>query len=78
MAILEYLYADNATIEEGDASDIMVLADRFCIPRLVTLCELYFTKKVDKMFETKVSDWVEYVVNLLLLSQVNNGLYYNY
>ncbi|XP_031551057.1 rho-related protein racA-like [Actinia tenebrosa] len=73
LAILEYLYTDHAPIEEGDAIDIMVLADRFCLPRLVTLCELYITKKVDKMIEKKVSDGAEYVVNLLLLSQAHNA-----
>ncbi|KAK3749892.1 hypothetical protein QZH41_005808 [Actinostola sp. cb2023] len=73
LAILEYLYTDHAPIEELDPVDIMVLADRFCLPRLVTLCELYIAKNVDRMIQKKVTDAVEYVVNLLLLSQAHNA-----
>lgn len=70
MALLEYLYTDHAPIEEGDSVEIMVLADRFCLPRLVTMCELYTTKKVDSLIQKRVSDGTNDVINLLLTSQV--------
>lgn len=70
LALLEYLYTDHAPIEEGDSVEIMVLADRFCLPRLVTLCELYITKKVDKAIQKRVADSTGDVINLLLTSQV--------
>lgn len=70
MALLEYLYTDHAPIEEGDSVEIMILADRFCLPRLVTLCELYITKRVDKAIQKRVADGTSDVVNLLLTSQV--------
>ena len=70
MALLEYLYTDHAPIEEGDSVEIMILADRFCLPRLVTLCELYITKRVDKVIQKRVADGTSDVVNLLLTSQV--------
>lgn len=70
MALLEYLYTDHAPIEEGDSVEIMVLADRFCLPRLVTMCELYTTKKVDSLIQKRVSDGTKDVINLLLTSQV--------
>jgi len=71
LAILEYLYTDHAPIEEGDSLGIMILADRFCLPRLVTLCELYTTKKIDSIIQKRVADGTSDVINLLLTSQVS-------
>ena len=51
-ALLEYLYSDHAPIEEGDPVGIIVLANRFCQPRLVTLAEYYITKGIEKSFST--------------------------
>lgn len=73
LALLEYLYTDHAPIEEGDSVEIMALADRFCLPRLVTLCELYITKKVDKAVQKKVADGTDDVIDLLLTSQAHNA-----
>ncbi|KAJ7378706.1 hypothetical protein OS493_021288 [Desmophyllum pertusum] len=73
LALLEYLYTDHAPIEEGDSVEIMILADRFCLPRLVTLCELYITKKVDASIQKRVADGTSDVINLLLTSQVHNA-----
>jgi len=70
LAVLEYLYTDHAPIEERDSVEIMILADRFCLPRLVTLCELYITKKVDSSIQKRIADGTSDVINLLLTSQV--------
>jgi len=48
LAILEYIYTDHAPIEETDPLELLVLADRYNIQRLVNLCELYITKMVDR------------------------------
>ena len=72
LAVLEYLYTDHAPIEEGDSEEIMILADRFCLPRLVTLCELYITKKIDSSIQKRVADGTSDVINLLLTSQVRS------
>ena len=76
LALLEYLYTDHASIEEGDSVEIMILADRFCLPRLVTLCELYITKKVDATIQKRVADGTSDVINLLLTSQVRSAFLY--
>ncbi|XP_067032114.1 rho-related protein racA-like isoform X2 [Acropora muricata] len=73
LALLEYLYTDHAPIEEGNSVEIMVLADRFCLPRLVTLCELYITKKVDRAVQKKVADGTSDVIDLLFTSQAHNA-----
>ena len=73
LAILEYLYADNALVEEGDTEEMLALADRFCLPRLVSLCELYLTKKVEFfVIKCQVSNVVKVVIRLLLQSQVSS------
>ena len=76
LALLEYLYTDHAPIEDGDAVGIMVLADRFCLPRLVNLCELYITKEVAKSGTQNGNKSGFNVIRLLLTAQVTkNGKY---
>ena len=48
LAFLEYLYTDHAPIETSDSVGLMMLADRFGVARLVSLCELYITKEVER------------------------------
>ncbi|EGG18219.1 Rab GTPase [Cavenderia fasciculata] len=47
-AILEYLYTSHAPIEDNDSVGILVLANRFGLSRLMTLCELYISKEIDR------------------------------
>jgi len=70
LAILEYLYTDHAPIEEGDSVGIMILANRFCLPRLVTLCEVSITKKMDSVIQKRVADVTSDIIKLLLTSKV--------
>lgn len=74
LAFLEFLYTDHSPIcESGDSVGILILANRFGLPRLVTLCELYITKEV----ETATSDGIEKadidVVGLLHLAEQHNA-----
>lgn len=39
LAVLEYLYTDNIDIPLESAMELFQSADRFCIPRLKTMCE---------------------------------------
>ncbi len=70
MALLEYLYTDHAPIEEGDSVGIMVLANQYCQPRLVNLCELYITKEVDRSVVKNIEKSEIDVIGLLLTSDV--------
>ena len=56
MALLEYLYTDHSPIEEGDSIGIMILANQYVLPRLMSLCELYITKLVDKACAKSIAD----------------------
>lgn len=70
LAVLEYLYTDHAPIEDGDSVSIMVMADRYCLSRLVNLCELYITKEVDRSVSKNIQKSDVDVINLLHVSQV--------
>ncbi|XP_071101389.1 rho-related protein racA-like [Haliotis cracherodii] len=73
LALLEYLYTDHAPIEGGDAVGILVLADEYCQPRLVNLCELYITKEVDRSCTKNIEKSDIDVIGLLLTAQRHNA-----
>ena len=52
MAFLEYLYSDHAPIEEGDPVGVLVLANQFFLPRLLTMAEYHIAKEL----KTIISD----------------------
>lgn len=55
LAFLEYLYTDHAPIEEGDAIGILELSNRYVMPRLMTLCELYVSKEVERVTAASIA-----------------------
>lgn len=56
LAMLEYLYTDHSPIEETDSIGIMILANQYVLPRLMSLCQLYITKQVDKACAKSIAD----------------------
>lgn len=54
--MLEYLYTDHSPIEETDSISVLVLANQYVLPRLMSLCELYITKLVDKACAKSIAD----------------------
>ncbi|ELT89665.1 hypothetical protein CAPTEDRAFT_145181 [Capitella teleta] len=73
LAFLEYLYSDHSPIEECDSVGILMLADRFCMSRIVNLCELYITKEVDRSVQKNIQKSNMDVIGLLLLAQAHNA-----
>ena len=71
LAFLEYLYSDHAPIEDGDSVGLLQMADRYNVPRLVNLCELYITKEVDRAVSKNIEKSDIDVIGLLLISQVS-------
>ena len=53
--LLEYLYSDHAPIEQGDPVEVLVLANQYCIPRLVTLAEYCIAKTIEETLSRKTS-----------------------
>jgi small GTP-binding protein len=74
LAFLEYLYTDHSPIEESsDAVGILMLANRYRITRLVTLCELYISKMVEVATRDEVTKADIDVIGLLLCAQQHNA-----
>ena len=49
LAFLEYLYTDHSPIEDcTDSVGILDLSNRYVLPRLTSLCELYIAKHVER------------------------------
>jgi len=70
LAFLEYIYTDHAPIEESDAVGIIVLADEYGQKRLITLCELYITKEIDRSVAKRIERSEVDVIGLLHTCQV--------
>ena len=74
-AFLEYLYSDHAPVEDVDSVGLLQLADRYCVPRLVNLCELYIPKEVDRSVSKNIEKSDIDVIGLLHISQVHFTLF---
>ena len=67
---LHYLYTDQADINLSNAMDVLVLADAYCMKRLVNICECYIKERIEKsVMEDKTEPEID-VVRTLLKSQV--------
>jgi len=73
-AFMEYLYTAHAPIEQSeDKIGIMEISNRFGVSRLVTLCELYASKEVEKATTDGIESADIDIINLLLVSQKCNA-----
>ncbi|KYQ89223.1 hypothetical protein DLAC_09875 [Tieghemostelium lacteum] len=73
MALFEYLYTAHAPIEDGDSVGILVLANRFGIGRLVSLCELYISKEIEKATTIGIFRSELDIIGLLICAQNHNA-----
>ncbi|KAF2074608.1 hypothetical protein CYY_004078 [Polysphondylium violaceum] len=73
MSILEYLYTAHAPIEDHDSIGILVLANRFDLKRLVSLCELYISKEIEKATTIGIFRSELDIIGLLICAQTHNA-----
>ena len=74
LALLIFLYTDTvpSDMTVGDYRELLVVADRFCLPQLISVCEAAITDKINaeikkkRLNSAKCND----VINLLLSGQV--------
>jgi Rho family protein len=71
--MMEYLYTDHCPIEETDSVSLLMLANQYVLRRLMSLCELYITKAVDKACAKSIADADINIIDLLLVSQLHNA-----
>jgi hypothetical protein len=72
-AVMEYIYTAHAPIEEGDSVGILELGDKYGLPRLISLCELYISKEVERATTDGIEKADINVVGLLLTAQQRNA-----
>eukprot|EP01113_Clastostelium_recurvatum_P017139 TRINITY_DN2004_c0_g1_i1.p1 TRINITY_DN2004_c0_g1~~TRINITY_DN2004_c0_g1_i1.p1 ORF type:complete len:614 (+),score=151.93 TRINITY_DN2004_c0_g1_i1:176-1843(+) len=77
LAALQYIYTDHAPIEDSDMGELIVLANRLGLTRLITLCELYISKAVDHAVADGIKKAIEKgeidIIGLLPLAQLYNA-----
>jgi len=73
MALMEYIYTAHAPIEEGDSVGILELGNKYGVPRLISLCELYVSKEVERATTDGIEKADIDVVGLLLTAQQHNA-----
>lgn len=57
LAVLEYLYTDHCSILDKIAvENVLVLADRLCLPHLVQICEVEIHKRLPQIMQTQISE----------------------
>lgn len=73
--LLEYLYTDSlAERASRDYRQLLVLSDRFCLPRLRALCELYISNQVKKEVRKKLNlstDTCRLILHTLIFAEVS-------
>jgi GTPase SAR1 family protein len=74
IAFLEYLYTAHCPIESLDAVDVMIIANQYGMSRLVTLCELYISKSIEKATTDAIEKADTDIINLLLCAQTHNAI----
>jgi len=78
LALLVFLYTDtvptNMTV--GDYRELLVLADRFCLPQLISVCESAIVDRISAEIKKKQLNSAQCndVINLLLTGQAHNAL----
>ena len=71
LALLEYLYTDLAPNKDCDSMDLMVLADQYCLTRLISLCELNISQGIEQSCNNGIEKMNIDVIGILLTSQVS-------
>jgi len=72
-AFLEFIYTDHCPIETSDSLGVLHLANRYGMSRLVTLCELYISKMIEKATAISVDKAEIDVINILMEAQTCNA-----
>jgi len=73
LAMFEYFYTDHAPVSQTDAVGLMVVANRHGLSRLVTLCELFLSKLVEKRTANDITKADIDLIGMLNCAQTHNA-----
>lgn len=72
---VEYLYTEHAPIEETGPHGLIEVANKYGVTRLITLCELYATREIDKAIAAGIFKADIDIVDILQHAQVPSPLF---
>jgi len=72
-ALFEYMYTAHAPINDANVVSLMILANQYGLTRLVTLCELYITKLIEKATIDGIANADIDIIGLMLCAQTHNA-----
>lgn len=72
LGFLQYIYTDDVDFQRHDPIEVMKVANQFCCPRLLTLCEINLEKKMESSLASckKKSEKLGELIELITTSQV--------
>lgn len=74
LSVLEYLYTGQClSLSVDDIVSVLALANFFCLPRLVALCEQHIVKELQVAIATNEMAVAEDIVGYLLEAQIHNA-----
>lgn len=71
LALLEFLYADHAPIHDVNCTELLLIADKYGVLKLVNYCEIYIINMLDKLTKSSSDYAVQDIIDALLTAQVN-------
>ncbi|XP_076091583.1 rho-related protein racA-like [Mytilus galloprovincialis] len=73
LALLEFLYADHAPIHDVNCTELLLIADKYGVLKLVNYCEIYIINMLDKLTKSSSDYAVQDIIDALLTAQVYNA-----
>lgn len=73
LAVLDMLYSDHAPVADCDVMSLLRCANKLGVPRLVSLCELYMSKAIERAVEQSIEKSKLDIVGVLNTAQENNA-----
>ncbi|RDD43541.1 Rho-related BTB domain-containing protein 1 [Trichoplax sp. H2] len=76
LSFLEYLYTDECELKSDFALEVLVLANQFCLSRLVSICESFMAeelREIDSDYDLR--NWAvnKNVIHLLRIAEMHNA-----
>ena len=73
LAVLEYLYTDSCpSLEKVPVEEVLIVADKLCLSRLVQICEVRIQKQLQKVITQKCFHVANEFMDTLVFSKVYN------
>ncbi|XP_063424563.1 rho-related protein racA-like [Mytilus trossulus] len=73
LSLLEFLYTDHAPIHDTNCFELLVIADKYGVLKLVNYCEIHIINMLDKLTKSSSDYAVQDIIDALLTAQAYNA-----